>query len=523
MSPLAVSSAANAPRTTAPVLRKSYLKTLQTVSGFHIRMKSVFVPYVVLPDHAEDEGERREAGSEERTVVLSVELGNGSSSGGPGSTGFSVEGVDVTVGGEGAKANVIGWGEQGLYQSNNVFPLLLGPAEQFNLLYAITFLRQSEADEVADTLRSEAIGEKLPSPSGSDKQRPVAIVIRGKPFDFWSSKRSNLMDTKDLVYLTQTFRSRWNCVLDLSSASHGEPSKDSSDPPSANDALPAPASPFPDMTPNTTKHPLDKATAVQAHAVAGSKRHTIGGLSERAQRLNALSRYRNSTSILSPAYTESPISSTPISSAFGGRFTPTPPSVTVATHSRFASPTMATNMSSPYLSPRTPDIPPLTPAYPAYPTEAVPQTPAGQSPLSNYRMSGTLAHAIEPRRERMVASGPPQTPGPRVPGASFANRMVMQDDDDAVDPVVISVGLIPPESTSSHQDMIYSLDTFGIEIFVFNRSERTRRFEVSYPDQRRRRHQAVAMAAYSTGDLGGEYEYRKPPGILPLENRIRVG
>lgn len=518
MSPSTAISTTKAPRTTAPVLRKSYLKTLQTVSGFQIRMKSVFVPYLVVPGFLEDEGERREAGSEERTIVLSVELSNGSSFGGPGSTGFAVEDIEVIVGGEGARANLIGWGENGFQRSDTVFPLIILPAEQFNLLYAITFLRQSEADDVADTLRSEANGEKLPLPVGADKQRPVSIIIQGKPFDFWSSTQLPSVDAKDLAYPTQTFRSRWNCVLDLASVGHSEHFETSSDPPSAQDALPAPASPFPDMTPNTAKFPIEKHRAVQAHAVAGSKRHTFGGLSEQAQRLN-VPRYRNSTSILHALASESPISVTAMSSTGGGRFAPTPPSVAALGNSRFPSPTMAASVSSPQLGPRTPDMPPLTPAYPAYPVDVVPHTPAGQSPISNLRITGTLGQGVEPRRERMTAAGIPQTPGPRVLGASFADRMATQIGHETLDPVVVSVALIPPEeSASSGLDVICSLDTFGIEIFVFNRSERTRRFEVSYPDKKRRRQLAVAL-----GDSSNNIEQRQAPGILPLENRIRVG
>ena len=72
-----------------PTLRKSYRRTLQTVSGFRVRMRAVFVPYVLLPetegtlaelDGAEKERERR-GGSAERTVVLCVEIENSGESG----------------------------------------------------------------------------------------------------------------------------------------------------------------------------------------------------------------------------------------------------------------------------------------------------------------------------------------------------------------------------------------------------------------------------------------------------------
>ena len=74
-------------RKTIPTLRKSYHRTLQTVSG---RMRAVFVPNVLLLetqgtlaelDDAEKERERREAGSAERTLVLCVEIENSGKSG----------------------------------------------------------------------------------------------------------------------------------------------------------------------------------------------------------------------------------------------------------------------------------------------------------------------------------------------------------------------------------------------------------------------------------------------------------
>ncbi|KAF8585586.1 hypothetical protein K439DRAFT_1660229 [Ramaria rubella] len=504
-------------RGTAPVLRKSFLKMLQTVSGFKIRMKSVFVPYVVIPGHDEDEGERREAGSEERTIVLSVELGNGSASRGPGSTGFVVEGVDVTVGGEGAHAILIGWGTNAFSENDVVFPLLMGPAEQFNLLYAITFLRQSEADDVADTLRSEASKENQTSSADAIKQRPVAIVIQGRPFDIGSSKHKTLSDTKGLTYPTQTFHSRWNCVLDLSSAGHSETFDVSSNPPSAEDTLPAPVTPFP-ATPKTARHPLDQLSSTTPSTqafVAGSKRHTFGGLSDHGQRLIPETRYRNSTPILNANMSESPISSMPNSpSVGGGRFTATPPPGGIPGNIRFGSSTPTANISSPRLAP------PPTPAYPAYPAEAMPQTPAAQSPLNSSRANQAVPQLIEPLREHMKSAGAPQTPDRRTPGAFFAEKPPTQKEQKTGD-LVVSVGLIPAASTSPDQDMIHVLDTFAIEIFAFNHGERTRRFEVSYPE-RRRRHQQVAVAMKSEG-TPQFLERKQVPGILPLENRIRVG
>lgn len=98
-------------RASHPTLRKSFRKTLRTVSGFRVRMRTVFVPYVLLEyerardrargegiEEGEDEKEKLEAGNEERTVVLCVEVENSGESG-PG-IGFEVEKVDVNIGGE---------------------------------------------------------------------------------------------------------------------------------------------------------------------------------------------------------------------------------------------------------------------------------------------------------------------------------------------------------------------------------------------------------------------------------------
>ena len=94
-------------RKSLPTLRKSYRRTLQTVSGFRVRMRTVFVPYVLLPetegtitelDDAEKERERREAGSADRTVVLCVEIENSGELGI--GVGVVVEKVDVKIGGE---------------------------------------------------------------------------------------------------------------------------------------------------------------------------------------------------------------------------------------------------------------------------------------------------------------------------------------------------------------------------------------------------------------------------------------
>ncbi len=55
------------------------------------------------------------------------------------------------------------------------------------------------------------------------------------------------------------------------------------------------------------------------------------------------------------------------------------------------------------------------------------------------------------------------------------------------------------------------MGNFTLDIFVYNRSRWTRRFEVSCPDRRHRRRKGEEGKAAST------------PGVLPLENRVRIG
>ena len=136
--------------------------------GFRVRMRTVFVSYFLLPQDSQngktqkprkafasgsdtddsdsdvdddilEEREQREAGNEEHTVVLSVEVENlfpGSSS--P-SYDFEVERVDVSISRTGARASFIGWGSYQL----GVFPLQVGPREQMNLFLCGVVLARS--------------------------------------------------------------------------------------------------------------------------------------------------------------------------------------------------------------------------------------------------------------------------------------------------------------------------------------------------------------------------------------------
>lgn len=93
--------------------------------------------------------------------------------------------------------------------------------------------------------------------------------------------------------------------------------------------------------------------------------------------------------------------------------------------------------------------------------------------------------------------------------------------DSGGEPIVVSVGLLPPPhraqkgSGKSHAGELYPLDQFTLDIFVFNQSSWTRRFEVSYPEERRRRRKAR--------ERGDGVKDGRPPGIIPLQNRVRIG
>ena len=179
----APSPAASTARLAHATLRKSFHKTLQTISGFRVRMRTVFVPYVLLSadgpgigrsddEDDEDERERREAGSDEHTVVLCVEIENSDESGRR--VGFSVDSVDIRIGGEGAKAILIGWQER-MGSKHSAFPLVISATEQYNLLYAVSFLR---APGDIDGLSLTSMGDA----TKKDMQRAVTINIFGQPF-----------------------------------------------------------------------------------------------------------------------------------------------------------------------------------------------------------------------------------------------------------------------------------------------------------------------------------------------------
>ncbi|KAF5325505.1 hypothetical protein D9619_009948 [Psilocybe cf. subviscida] len=562
-----------------PTVRKSFRKVLQTASGFRVRMRTVFVPYVLLPeteglsanlDEESKERERRDAGNDERTVVLCVEIEN---SGDPGATaGFLVEKVDVNIGGEGAKATLIGWGEQGLSKeaARTTFPLRIGPLAQYNLLYAVSFMRSPEENEAFSFARAD-------NGYSPDLQRAVTINIFGKPYfapqESSPSPHNLILDT--LLYPTGTFPSRWNCVLDLAAQSPQPASIYDSGDPSAEypNVMPEPASPFPgygmytSATNNSNTPGIREALATPQYSVsAGSRRFTMGasGSQFASRTLKALT----PTKFLKPSdLNMSPGIPTSVSSRMSGNVStlssaaayymrspttfsappPPPPPFQSGPPTPVAGlplPPDFDNLGS--VGPATP----TTPAYPPYPSKsALPPTPASQRPLSMMppmRPGSAGGLSVEVRRDRGVGAAgpygvPPQTPLPLIPGAAGdQNAMArLQEAGRSGENVVVSVGILPVERRGGGKGgeggkhdsgdkgtlgpgRIYPMDVFTLDIFVFNQSGWPRRFEVTCPERRRRRGGGVETGVSPSGEdsLWWKMGY---PGVLPLESRIRIG
>ncbi|KAF9227179.1 hypothetical protein BS17DRAFT_775073 [Gyrodon lividus] len=522
------------------ILRKSFRKVLQTVSGFRVRMRTIFVPHVLLPkdlsasEDTEDDSdnsdfesgnEEREAGNNERTVVLCVEVENSGESG-P-AIGFSLERVDVKIGGEAATARLIGWGE-GAFRSDiedHLFPLLLGSMEQYNLLYVVSFLNTLN-DHDSFSLTGPIVN------GSSELHRAVTITIYGRPYltdtdDKFEGEGKG--DNNILSYPTRTFSSRWNCILDLSSRPREEPA-DLYEPFGAGrSALPEPPSPFPGHTTLSSIF-SSSTTKLPPQAIAG-KRHTLPGNITAMRAINPSANVR-----LSLPPREYPVSAPAPANQV---MVYTPPSVALQTFNRSPSTTSGMLPPTPWLgvgfneeSPAQTFVTPPTPAYPAFPQGAatVHNIPYTRALVSQQGSSGP---SVEIRRERGagVMTAVPQTPLPTVVENQFNSQQEPMPASSG-EPIVVSVGLLPTESGDSKKDRfgqrkIYPSDGFTLDIFVYNQSSWTRRFEVSYPDADRRRRKAEQnKAAQRSGGKVTLEEFKAsivPPGVLPLQNRVRVG
>lgn len=569
-------------------MRKSFRKTLATASGFRVRMRTVFAPYVLLPAvgaRASAE-ERLSAGGAESTVVLSVELENT----GEATAGFAVERVVVKVGGEGARASLVSWDTD---NPDSVFPVKIVPHEQYNLLYAVSFQRSPDADDLV-------VGGRKPA----DLQRAVTIDIFGRPYEF-SEGPADEAPLSAIAYPTRTFSSRWNCVLDLAPNRNRESRQyfpDDSASAATRDALPEPASPFPTgispgPTATTGTFALAQQAARAARAIAGSRKHAslpVGGpagtplfvaspspISSGGARTGPgpPTNYRAPASALNPAIARERELDASLSRRAGSAL---PPSLALQQHTGRRTPTTYAPPASPPLpslplpgsagsldfgagmgGPLTPGTGlgglPQTPAYPAFPVTPGAPTPRAQVSMASQH-AGAVGPSVEIRRERgagVIAglSGTsggtlvPPTPGPRVTaapagellaggqGVSLAAGPVdaLTGQPASDESIVVSIGLLSRTDDVTHDTAkqraedtkIYPLDRFTLDVFVFNQSAWTRRFEVSYPDRRRRRRERVradrASGYFDQADNTPERKDEVSPGIVPLENRIRVG
>ncbi|KAF7332300.1 hypothetical protein MKEN_00111200 [Mycena kentingensis (nom. inval.)] len=565
--------------TPAPAtLRKSFRKTLPTVSGFRVRMRTVFVPAVLFPldgaENAEEETDedRLEAGTDERTVMLCVEVENSGESGR--GAGFEVEKVDVKVGGseesEG-RAVLVGWTKEDGSSTGSVFPMRVNASEQYNLLYAVSFLRSPDEALAMGFVKDGAANDLL--------QRSVTIGIHGKPYltPFISAPPSTPIEAP--AYPTRTFCSKWNCVLNLAAQPHPEPEDDIEDGDillHIPNVLPEPASPFPAnpqsrpdsfvsvTLPTTSPGIITPQTATASTA----KRHTLPGgqaiVAARALGLKGSGNkgYRASTSMLNPNKDMHP----PRNSSYNaGGSSPGaqyhPPSITLLN----SIPKSPTTFGQPQLTvdPNYAPPIPMTPAYPSYPTRsALPPTPPAVNAQSNTQgifANGATGRSVEIRREKGAAvgsgalAGVPPTPGPVIavaggsgffgigPSVSQPNGIREEEDHDirehdtldsphggarAGEAIVVSVGLLASGHPKSNNDLgktavngadsdevhrIFPLDHFTLDVFVFNQSDWTRRFEVTCPTDRRRGRARIPG------------EKTPSPGIVPLDNRVRIG
>jgi hypothetical protein len=81
----------------------------------------------------------------------------------------------------------------------------------------------------------------------------------------------------------------------------------------------------------------------------------------------------------------------------------------------------------------------------------------------------------------------------------------------------------PEAELSLGPGKIYPLDSFTLDIFVFNKSERTRRFEMSCFERRRRRRGVDSSTEGADADGFGTARKMGYPGIMPMEGRVRIG
>ncbi|KZV61895.1 hypothetical protein PENSPDRAFT_759105 [Peniophora sp. CONT] len=549
---------------TKPTIRKSYRRTVNIANAVRVRMRTVFVPHSLLPlaGSAEAYGDDVSAGASERAIVLCVEVEHAPEAGAAGSD-FELLDVRVEVssstsipgaplGGE-ARAEIIG---------SSPFPIRLSDGAQHNLLYALSLLNLPAGS--LDVLSGDA---DVPP-------HKVGIHVSGRPVSTSAMLNGDDGVGKETLHPTEEFTSRWNTTLAISSSSRN------SLPPVANqahrEALPEPPSPFP--APRTAT----SATFASAGQITAKVPTLMTGAASRRQSAPTPSKtsslglpqpqarpspHRASTGPGLPTLNERPSTdgyfpSAPTSPSrsgavtpLGGKraYTPTPPSVAVAAYARtpltasfpsFAQaqsqagmgmlrttfgPPPPTPLSAvhgvPPPAPIFPDdeqyistefglgspppgvgfanVPP-TPAYPAY-GASTPGLPSGAvTPMGGARIGPTVDVARGTPGAAPVLMGK----GDVVPEhrAVVLSVAVVVDDEDEGYASSSSGG---DGQQGAGQKRLYPHQRFALDVLVANRSSTVRRLEVSVPPRPRRR------------EIGGKDV--EQPGIVPLDNRVRVG
>ncbi|KDN37902.1 hypothetical protein RSAG8_09876, partial [Rhizoctonia solani AG-8 WAC10335] len=525
-----------------PTLRKAFRKTLPTASGIQVRLLPAFVPHAFTDD---DFAEYDEATGEEHSVVLSIELENLGvvlsieleNLGGQDS-GFLVEKVQVTVNGEDTQTRLLG---------STTFPLPLRSRDQYNLLYAVMFMLPPDMLDVASG-RAQNRRDSIPVTRDSFMHRVVTIVVTGRPFDLAKHDMSS-QHVQDFGMRTKPFDARWHCPLDLFAMSQQSAAKSNrpqgmADPASIDltrDIYPVPPSPFPSVmsqrrntgTPQSSSNPLAASFSsssmtpdgspfssvfggpveLPSATVAGSKRHTIAGLASLAAKRASLPtsiNQRASTPVIIPPTgfhrPGPPQKFVPMPPSVAAGLTPPPATTSFTQPQAQGTPPKASPTTSSYGSLAVPSSgpTPVTPAFPSYTDAPLPSSPLSQAPVQG--LMAAIAPSLEPSPRRDSLSHRDSMSDPLGLGQHRAYPPVLQ-------PVLVSVSLLPPDG--SPDERIYPMNTFSLEIFVFNESEVVRRCEISCPTRKRWRQEA---AQRSQDDHPGN-----TAGILPLENHIRIG
>ncbi|KAG8715776.1 hypothetical protein FRC11_000071 [Ceratobasidium sp. 423] len=532
-----------------PTLRKAFRKTLPTASGIQVRLLPAFVPHAFTDD---DFAEYDEATGEEHSVVLSIELEN---SGGQDS-GFLVEKVQVTVSGEDTQTRLLG---------STTFPLPLRSRDQYNLLYAVMFMLPPDLLDAASG-RTHNRRDSIPVTRDSFMHRVVKIVVTGRPFDLAKHDMSS-QNAQDVGMRTKPFDAQWYCPLDLfamSQQSAARPNRPQSVVDTAfvgptRDIYPVPPSPFPSVmsqrrntrTPHSTSNPLagpfsgtsttpdgssfssvfGAPVELPSATVAGSKRHTIAGLAslaaKRASLPTSVNQRASTPIIVPPAGLPRPgappkFVPMPPSVAVSAGLTPPPGTASFTQSQAQGTPTKGSPTTSSHGSLAVPSSgpTPITPAFPAYPDAPLPSSPLSQAPVQG--IMAAIAPSLEPPPRRDSLSR--QDSASRRD--SLSHRDSMSDPlgvgqhhtphPPVLQPVLVSVSLLPPDG--SPDERIYPMNTFSLEIFVFNESEVVRRCEISCPARKRWRQEAAQRSQEVAKDHPGN-----TAGILPLENHIRIG